>query len=120
MTMKTSHQLQMAIALILIAGPFAATAQTNLFNDTFTAGSTINATSPANPTTNSAAYEEISSKTWVPNPPTIASRDLKFGIGSTTSGSAELQALFATNAVALTQLGDYLQMVVTFTNTSGL
>ena len=90
------------------------------FNDNFTNGSTINSSTPANPTTNSTAYQQISAKTWVPNPPTVTSRDLKFGIGASGSGSTEIQALFATNAVALTANGDYIQLTVTFTNTSGL
>ena len=96
------------------------TKATTFFADAFTNSSTLNSATPASPTNNnSTAYQVISSKSWAPTP-TIASKDLKFGIASTTGGTIELEALFATNAVALTQNGDFIQLTVTFTNTAGL
>lgn len=115
--------LKIAFALVLAAAPLTTTAQTQTvfsFADNFTNNSTINSATPASPTTTNTAYEQVSSKTWAPNPPVLAAHDLRFGIGSSSSGSFEIEGLFATNAIALTQVGDYLQLVVVFTNTSGL
>ena len=109
----------LAAVLLLFGSQLAAVADTVFFRDTFTNGSTINSNSPASPTTISAAYQLISSKSWSPSP-TLAAGDLKVGIGSSTAGEFQLQALFATNPVALSQPGDYIQMTIVFTNTSGL
>jgi len=125
--MKKILNLRIVIALLLLVASMAATAQTtNIFVDNFTAGSTVNSATPANATNsnatyyNSTAYEQISAKPWLPNPAIIAPNDLRFGIGPTTSGTCEIQALFATNAIAMTQIGDFLQMTVVFTNTQGV
>ena len=107
------------IAIFLALNPLAALAQTTFFADTFGGGSTLNNPTPTSPTANSADYQLISSKTWTPDP-SLTPGDLLFGIPATTSGDMEIQALFTTNAVALSQVGDYIQMTVTFTNTSGL
>lgn len=116
--MNQKTLLQIAI-VSLLAAPLGAVAQTNFFSDNFSNGSTINAASPAKPTANSTSYIEASSKGWSPKP-AIASGDLKFGIASTGGGISEIEALFATNVVAMTQIGDYVQLTVTFTDTSGI
>ncbi len=90
----------------------------NNFNDLFS-NSTINSASPSAPTTTGSSYEIISSKSWNPSPG-ISSGHLQFGIGTTTSGGIEAQALFAGTPVALKTNGDTISLVVTFTNTSGL
>jgi len=121
--MKKILNLQVLLALLLTAvAPLGAMADTILFNftDTFTNGSTLNSATPANPTSTNTAYELVSSKAWNPNPPPFAANDLRFGIAATTSGYIEAEALFATNAVALVEPGDFIQLTVTFTNTSGL
>lgn len=117
--MKLNQRLRLVFTACLIALPFAGKA-TVFFSDSFTNGSTLNSASPANATATNTAYEIIANKAWNPNPPTMAANDLKFGIGATTSGFIEAQALFATNQIALTQPGDYIQLTVVFTNTSGL
>src|ERR1035437_10330141 len=119
--MKKIFSLQVSFALLLAAAPLASMADTitNSFTDDFAHGSTLTNATPASPTTNSTAYQLISYKNWNPAP-SLTSGDLKFGIGATTGGSIEVKALIATNAVALTQVGDYLQLTVTFTNTLGL
>ncbi len=117
--MKLNPCLQLTLATVLAAAPFVGRA-TVFFNDTFVNGSTLNSATPANPTNNnSTAYEMVSSKSWSP-PPSLTANDLKFGIAATTSGSVEVEALFATNAIALTANGDYIQLTVVFTNTLGL
>ena len=116
--MKNSSKKSLSLALLLAAVPLASRA-TIFFSDNFTNGSTLNSASPANPTTTNTAYEMVASKSWVPTP-TLTANDLKFGIAATSSGYIEAQALFATTAVALTQLGDTISLTVVFTNTSGM
>ena len=88
-----------------------------IFSENFSF-STINA-APSAPTVAATSYELISAKGWNPVP-SIGPGHLKFGIGATTSGSIEVQALFASTPVKLATIGDTLSMTVTFTNTSGL
>jgi hypothetical protein len=88
------------------------------FSDTF-GTSTVNPSTPAAPTPTATSYEVLSGKPWNPTP-AIASGDLEFGIGSTSSGVIEVQALFASPAVALVSTGDFIQLMVTFTNTAGI
>lgn len=106
------------------ATPIASPPPTNIvvstiFNDVFASGSTLNSASPAAPTPASTAYQLASSKTWSPAP-SIAAGHLKFGIAATTSGLIEAQALFTNAPFALTNIGDAIALIVTFTNTSGL
>jgi polygalacturonase len=90
-----------------------------VFADTF-ASSTLNSGSPVTPTSSGTSYEILSSKSWSPLP-LIAPGHLQFGIGPTTSGIIEAQALFATNLqVSLNLPGDSVSLIVTFTNTTGL
>ena len=89
------------------------------FSDAFSGGSTINSGTPADPTSTSTAYQMLSTKTQTPAP-AIAPGDLLFGIPSTSSGVMEIQALFATNPMALVMPGDNIQLTIVFTNTSGI
>ena len=119
--MKRNNYIRLCLATFLVAAPLI-TQATTFFSDTFGNGSTLTNPAPANPTpypsATSAAYQLISSKSWVGQ--SLTPNDLKFGIAATSSGSTEVQALFSTNPVALTANGDYVQLTVTFTNTSGL
>ncbi len=114
--MKRNAHLHLALAALFAS--VVASHATVFFNDTFANGSTLTNTTPANPTPTNTAYQLASSKAWVGA--SLTTNDLKFGIGATTSGSTEVEALFSTNAVSLTANGDYIQMTVVFTNTSGL
>ena len=116
--MKRNHCLRLIFAVFLAALPLTGKA-TVFFNDTFGDGSTLNSATPANPTTTNTAYELVANKSWNPTP-SLTANDLKFGIGATTSGYIQAQALFSTNPVALVQPGDFVQLTVVFTNTSGL
>lgn len=111
--------MHIAAAALAVFAP-AVVGATTFFSDTFNAGSTLNSATPADPTPTSTAYQLIANKAWLPNPPTMTANDFKMGIGATTSGFFEAQTLFATNPVALTQPGDYVQLTVEFTNTTGL
>jgi hypothetical protein len=90
----------------------------NVFSDAFTA-STVDSSSPLAPTPAATSYEVVSSKSWNPTP-SLAAGHLKFGIGATTSGGIEVQALFTTAPVTLALPGDTVWLTVTFTNASGL
>ena len=122
--MKKILNLQVLFALLLAAAPLTSMADTVLFNfnDNFSNGSTLTNATPADPTATNTAYQIVSQKQWNPTPtvPFLTTNDFKVGINGSTSGEFQIQALFATNAVALTQPGDYIQLTVVFTNTSGL
>ncbi len=119
--MKIALHLSVLCALLASVFPLTSKAATPAmyFNDTFTAGSTVNSATPAAPTLNSTAYSIVSAKSWNPTP-SLTANDLRFGIASSTSGSIEVQALFTNSPVALVAAGDYVQMIVTFTNNTGL
>jgi pectin methylesterase-like acyl-CoA thioesterase len=106
--------LAWAIALGLRQDAVAGTVLADNFST-----STLNSSSPAAPTSGSAAYQLFSSKTWSPAP-SIAANDLKFGIVATTGGHVEAQGLFSATPIALTNAADYLELTVTFLNSSGL
>jgi len=88
------------------------------FLDDFSASS-LNSFTPNVPTEAATSYQLFSSKGWVPAP-SVAANNLRFGINPTTSGHIEAQALFTTTPLNLTAVGDYVELVVTFTNSSGL
>jgi autotransporter-associated beta strand protein len=117
--MKPLSPLSFLFTSLAAILPLAASAQTTFFSDTFNNGSTISSPTPVKPTANSTSYEQVSAKTWSPNP-SVSPNDLRFGIASTGSGVTEIQALFATNPVPLTQVGDYIQVAITYTNLSGI
>jgi pectate lyase/pectin methylesterase-like acyl-CoA thioesterase len=105
-----------------LATALFAPAQSTVFNDTFAGGSTVNTnpTSPVSPSLNTAAYQQLSGKTFNPNPPTIAAGHFRQGIVATSSGFNHVQALFTKYPVTLTNLGDYLELTLTFTHESGI
>jgi polygalacturonase len=89
-----------------------------VFADTFSS-STLNSASPSIGTPTSAAYEILSSKSWSPSPG-ISPGHLQFGIGTTTSGIIEAQAVFTNSPIPLVSAGNSISLIVTFTDTSGL
>ena len=90
----------------------------NVFDDVFSS-STVNAVPATPPTLTGTSYAVLSSKTWNPTP-AVSAGHLKFGIGTTTSGCVEMQALFTNAPIPLATIGSSLTLTVTFTNTSGL
>jgi len=89
-----------------------------IFADTF-ATSTVNSSTPTAPTANSASYEIFSGKSWNP-PPSAGPGHLIFGIGSTSSGVVEAQALFGSPPAALYNPGDFVRLSLTFTDIAGI
>jgi autotransporter-associated beta strand protein len=107
--------------------PAMVSAQTTFFTDNFSNGSTTNLASvrTGSSTSSATSYDIASPKNTLPasgqtNGVTIAPNDLHLALnGGTTAGFLEAQALFATNGqpVALTAVGDYIDVQVVFTNT---
>ena len=93
--------------------------QTTFFSDNFSNGSTVDSFTPTAPTTDSTSYEYITSKGWNPTP-SLTSNSLLYGINSTSSGTGEMQALFSAQPIPLTANGDYITMVIVYTNVAGL
>src|SRR5262245_55601974 len=92
---------------VLTAAPLSSEA-TLFFEDFFFNGSTLTNAVNATPTTNSTSYQLSSSKAVTS---TNALPDfLKYGIAATTGGGVEAQALFTTNPVSLSTIGDYVRM----------
>ena len=107
-------------ACITLLLPLAVTAQTTFFSDNFTGGSTVNAATPLAPTLHSASYEYIGSLAQYP-PASVSANDLRYGITNAGSGTiVNIQALFTTTPVALSQPGDYIQLTIVYTNLSGI
>ena len=104
----------------------AAQAQTTVFHDAFdttaAVSSSINSTgpTPAVPSLHATAYQQVATKVYSPAPPTVSAGHLKFGIVSTSSGASQIQALFSKYPVTLTNVGDYIELTVVFTNQAGL
>jgi polygalacturonase/pectin methylesterase-like acyl-CoA thioesterase len=100
----------------------SALAQTKAFNDTFTADSRVNRNpaEPGAPSVTGAAYQQLSAKTFSPNPPAITTGNLRFGIISTSSGFNEIEALFTNYPVRLENVGDYLELQIVFSTTGGI
>jgi autotransporter-associated beta strand protein len=105
------------LSLLLAAIVPQVAMSTVFFSDDFSS-STLNSATPAGPTATSTDYQIISAKSWTVT--NISSGHLKFGIAATTSGAAEVQALFTDNPVTLSQVGDFVRMTVVFTNTIGI
>jgi pectin methylesterase-like acyl-CoA thioesterase len=102
-----------------LASIIPAQAKTVLFNDTF-GTSTLNGTSTpvgSSPAT-STSYDVASTKNGTTC--AIAPNDLLLKLaGGTTAGYIELQSLFASTPVQLVNVGDNINLTVTFTNTAG-
>lgn len=92
---------------------------TDVFNDTFTAGSTLNAAAPlAAPTATSASYIVISEKGKQGDAMNAGS--LTFGQPKTSSAAAMIEALFTTTPVTLANNGEYIEITATFNGTGPL
>src|SRR5690349_21356548 len=97
--------------VLLLAIPFISAAQVTVFNDTF-GSSTLNGTStPGGTATASSTSYDLASNKGDTTSPSIAAGLLHLSLsGSTTSGGAELQALFANTPIQLVHIGDSINM----------
>jgi hypothetical protein len=110
-------KLPLLLLATTLTAMIAARAETVIFDDTF-GSSTLNNATPANPDASSTAYQMLAGKSWVGQ--SIAANRLRIGMGATSSGIMECQALFATTPVTLDAINDSIQLRITFTNTAGL
>jgi hypothetical protein len=105
------------VGILLTGGVLLAGASPGLaaiiFSDNFTT-STLNNAAPAAPSASSTNYQVLSTKDSTGS--SIAAGSLNLTMANTSSGFAELQALFATSPVSLTQTGHYLEARVGFTS----
>jgi hypothetical protein len=104
----------------MLAAPLAGIGQTVIFNDTF-GSSTLNGTSTpgGTPSASSTSYDVASTKAATTGP-AISSDRLKLSLnGATTGGYVELQAIFASTPIQLANVGDSINMTITFTNSAG-
>ena len=107
-------------AALLTAVPLLAQAQTVFFNDTFGNGSTLNGTSTpgGTPSASSTSYDVASTKADTTGP-TIGPGKLRLTLnGGTTAGYTELQAIFASTPLHLVNVGDSINLTITFTNSA--
>jgi hypothetical protein len=121
--MKNINRFRMLVALSGVIAPLWVQAQVTIFSDTFNNGSTTNQPSiplpgGAGPNT-STSYDIASVKNGLLNS-FIQPNDLRLTLSAgTTSGFLEAQALFTTNPFELNAVGDYIDIAVVFTNTTG-
>ncbi len=103
-------------ALALSSGPVSA--QTTVFSDQFTAGSTVNGT-PGTPTATSTTYETAMGNT-TGGSASISPNDFNITSANTSSGYNEMQAQFTATALTLVNPGDYVDFSITFVATSNI
>jgi len=114
---RITNAFKFQVFAILLSTPVASQA-TIFFHDTFASGSTLTNPTPVAPTASSTSYQLSSSKAVTST--NALPGFLKYGINTTTGGGVEVQALFTSSPVALSQVNDYIQLTVTFTNEAGL
>ncbi len=117
--MKQAHLIAPGLsALLAILSQGFCQAQTTVFNDTFSDGSTLNSETPVAPTSDSASYEYLSSSTW--NNASIAPGDMDLAEPSESKGYNEVESQFTTSPITLATVGDYLELNVTFVDTENI
>jgi hypothetical protein len=124
---STLPVLAVALGLVGSAGMARAALLSNVvFNDNLSSStldqSTVSYPNAATPTSTSTNYDIASSKEAVGGTPTssLSSGDLSLYMVSTSSGVNEVQALFTTTPVALSTIGNAIEITSTFKNTGGL
>src|SRR5438105_8690170 len=113
LSLRSNRTLLFTLAALSILS--GARAQTVVFNDTFGGGSTINNTTPtpAVPTINQTAYQQISAKSFQPT--SVASGHMQYGLPGTSSAATMIEALFTQYPVTLANANDYIELTYTFT-----
>jgi hypothetical protein len=117
--MKLEIIIPISMALFLTTA--IGRSQTTFFSDNFSNGSTTNKLSVpgGTPTASSTSYDVASTKNTI-SACSINPNDLRLSLAAaTSSGFWDAQALFATNAISLNAVNDYVDVAITFTNTMG-
>ena len=113
-------KLSLLTCITLLASSLAGWSETVIFSDTF-GGSTLNgASSPSGtPAASSTSYDVATTKNGTSC--SINPNQLRVQLtGGTTAGYIELQAIFASTPVQLANVGDSINMTLTFTNVANL
>jgi autotransporter-associated beta strand protein len=118
--MNKKLNLPILFAFVLAATPLASMADV-FFTDDFTNGSTTNGPSiPGGATNASHTSYDIASTKNVIGGPTIVPGLFHLALNAPTkSAFHEAQAIFTTSQVFLNSVGDYIDITVVFTNTTG-
>ena len=118
-------RVSLAVGLaFMLAAPLVSKGQTTVFNDTFISGSlsTLNGTSTpgGTPSASTTSYDVASTKTGSCTITGGSPGWLREKLSSaTTGGYVELQALFASTPIQLVNVGDSINLTMTFTNSAG-
>jgi hypothetical protein len=114
------HIKSFIVATAVTSGLLSANAQTTVFNDTFTSGlDTVQQASPAAPGANYSTFQFFT-QGINPVTPTISSGDMQLRGRTTASAVAEVQSVFTTSPVSLTTIGDWIDLTITFVNTTNI
>ncbi|MGH7979078.1 MAG: beta strand repeat-containing protein, partial [Limisphaerales bacterium] len=120
--MKKIPHFRLLFSLLATITPiWICQAQTTFFFDNFSNGSTTNEASVpgGTPAASFTSYDVASTKNAIADS-FIEPNDLRLSLSSaTSSGFFEAQALFTTNPVELNVPGDYIDIAIVFTNTTG-
>ncbi len=116
--MKNILNLRVTLATLLIAAPLASQA-TTFFADYFTNSSTLNQPYAA-PTANSASYQTYIGITNAGSVAAVGSGSLMFVYPNTSGVLGDCLAKFSAAPIALSQVGDYIDIQVTFVNASNV
>jgi len=116
--MKKNLYLVLASALLVLASSRSFGAAT-YFSDYFTNSSTLNQP-PAAPTLHAASYQTVIGSTNATTTPSLTAGNLEIVFPITSSVLGETLALFTNSPVALSQVGDYIDLTVVFVNSSNV
>lgn len=117
--MKNPSRPSLIALLSLISA--VAQADTTVFTDNFSNGSTVNGASipGGTPLASSTSYDIASTKAATTGS-AISAGQLRLSLNAaTTGGFVEAQALFRSSPITLASTGDYIDLTYTFANTSG-
>jgi autotransporter-associated beta strand protein len=116
--MKKTFNLRVTLATLLVAAPLASQA-TTFFTDYFTNSSTLNQPFAA-ATANSASYQTYIGLTNAGSVSALGSGSLMFVYPNTSGVLGDCLAKFSASPIALSQVGDYIDIQVIFVNASNI
>jgi hypothetical protein len=119
-TNSESNVMKRLLAIVLsLATPVAVIAQTTVFSDNFTGGSTIQSATPGAGTASSADYEVFTAG-GAPAGYNLAPNDLTLPSAVTGSTLTEVAARFGGSPVTLASVGDYIIFSLVFVDTANV
>jgi len=107
------------LVALSLATPVAVIADTTVFSDDFSGGSTIQSATPGAGTATSADYENFN-QGIAPVNYSIAPGALHFETRPTSSALGEVEARFGGGPVTLATVGDYVTLSLTFVDTANV